>query len=151
MSEKTYMNEEKASAWARGFVLFAGVMLLLNAVFQVIAGFAAILEDDFYVVTRNYAFEVDVTAWGWIHLGLGILLGLTGLGIMVGQTWARVVGIGVAVLSAVVNFFFIPYYPVWSLLIIALNVFVIWALCVYGRREAERAGMRSGARSQPRP
>jgi hypothetical protein len=147
MSEKTYTAEAKRSDWALGFVLFAGVLLITIGIFQAIAGLAAIFEDDFYVVTKNYAFEVDVTAWGWIHLGLGILLIVTGWGMMAGQLWARVVGIGLAVLSAVANFLFVPYYPVWSLLIIALDVFVIWALCVYGQRETARTRMRAETRS----
>jgi len=112
-------------------------------IFQAIAGFAAILENDFYVVGRNYAFEIDVTAWGWIHLVLGIVVFIAGWGVLVGRTWARVVGITLAVLCAIANFLFIPYYPVWSLLIIALSVFVIYALAVYGTREAEQIGLTS--------
>jgi hypothetical protein len=154
MSEQTHATkakEEKATMWATGLALFAGVLLITIGIFQAIAGFAAILEDRFYIVTRNYAYEIDVTAWGWIHLGLGILLGLTGWGIIAGQLWARVVGIGLAVLSAIANFLFIPYYPVWSLLIIALDVFVIWALCVYVQRAAELAPPREAERVEPRP
>jgi hypothetical protein len=138
MAQKAY-TDEKVSGWAVGFVLFAGIMLITIGIFQAIVGFAAIIENEFYVVARNYAFEVDVTAWGWIHLILGIVVGIAGWGVMMGALWARIVGITVAVLSAIANFFFIPYYPFWSLLIIALDVFVIWALCVYGRKEAGRA------------
>jgi hypothetical protein len=138
MAQKSYADE-KVSGWAVGFVLFAGIMLITIGIFQAIVGFAAIIENEFYVVARNYAYEVDVTAWGWIHLILGIVVGIAGWGVMMGALWARIVGITVAVLSAIANFFFIPYYPFWSLLIIALDVFVIWALCVYGRKEAGRA------------
>jgi hypothetical protein len=138
MAQKSYADE-KVSGWTVGFVLFAGIMMITIGIFQAIMGFAAIIENEFYVVARNYAYEVDVTAWGWIHLILGIVIGIAGWGVMVGALWARIVGITLAVLSAIANFFFIPYYPVWSLLIIALDVFVIWALCVYGRKEADRA------------
>jgi hypothetical protein len=77
----------------------------------------------------SYTFEFDVTAWGWIHLLLG-LVGLgTGIGILVGQTWARILGVFIAGVSTVSNFMFMPYYPFWSLAVIALDVLVIWALC----------------------
>ncbi|GLW66233.1 hypothetical protein Arub01_44770 [Actinomadura rubrobrunea] len=148
MSEKTQppATEERRAEWALGVVLFAGILLITVGIFQLIAGIAALAEHRFYAVTASYAFSVDVTAWGWIHIGLGLLLVLTGWGIMTGRLWARIVGVGMAVLSAVANFLFIPYYPVWSVLIIALDVFVIWALCVYGQREAMRLGMRAGPR-----
>ena len=95
---------------------------------------AAIFEDQFFVVGPNYVYDVDATAWGWIHLILGVVVFFAGAGALTGQTWARVVGITLACLSAVANFFFIPYYPIWSLVIIALDILVIWALAVYGRR-----------------
>jgi hypothetical protein len=84
-------------------------------------------------VTPNYVFKLDVTAWGWIHLLLGILIFAAGLGLFAGQVWARVVGVGLALLSAIATFGFIPYYPFWSVLIIALAIGVIWALTAHGR------------------
>lgn len=130
---------ERTSGWAVGFVVFAAVMMMIIGAFQVIAGVAAIFEDDFFVVGPNYLYDVDVTAWGWIHLILGVIMFCAGLGVMSGAAWARVVGITLASLSAIANFFFIPYYPLWSILVIALDVAVIWALSVYGRREAGTA------------
>ena len=127
---------EETSGWAVGFVVFAAVMMMLAGGFQVIAGLAAIFDDEFFVVGANYVFDVDVTAWGWIHLILGVIIFAAGAGVLQGATWARVVGITLASLSAFANFFFIPYYPVWSIVIIALDVAVIWALSVYGRRAA---------------
>ena len=129
-------GDERASGWAVGFVVFAAVMMMLAGGFQTIAGIAAIFEDEFFVVGPNYVYDVDVTAWGWIHLILGVILFAAGAGVLSGATWARVVGITLASLSAFANFFFIPYYPFWSIVIIALDVAVIWALSVYGRREA---------------
>ena len=127
---------ERPSGWTIGFVVFAAVMMVLVGTFQVIAGIAAIFEDEFFVVGPNYVYDVDVTAWGWIHLILGLALVLAGFGALKGAMWARVVGITLASLSAISNFFFIPYYPVWSIVIIAADVLVIWALSVYGRRES---------------
>src|SRR5512135_556229 len=120
-----------ASGWATGRGLFASVVLILAGVAQALAGLAAILEDKVYVVTANYVYELDVTGWGWIHLILGVVVALAGVYVLSGRVWARVVGIALAGLSALANFFFIPYYPLWTLLIIALDVFVIWALATY--------------------
>ena len=116
------------SGWAVGGITFAVVMMIMIGVFQVIAGLVAIFNDDFYVVARNYTFDLDTTAYGWIHLILGVLVAFAGWGVFTGAAWARAVGMILAILSAIVNFFFIPYYPFWSILVIALCVWVIWAL-----------------------
>ena len=116
------------SGWAIGGITFAVVMLAMIGIFQLIAGLVAIVDDDFYVVTQNYTFDIDTSAWGWIHLLLGILLVLASYGLYSGATWGAAVAIVMAVLTAVENFFFIPYYPFWSILVIGLCVWVIWAL-----------------------
>jgi cell division protein FtsW (lipid II flippase) len=125
--------EPTSSDSAVVFVLDAVILMLLAGMFQVLVGLLAIFENEIYVQTRNYLFKFDVTTWGWIHLVVGVVVGLAALGLLRGRTWARVVGIILAVLSAIANFLFIPYYPVWSLLIIAVDVFIIWALAVHGR------------------
>jgi hypothetical protein len=124
---------EATSGWAVGFILFAAIMMIMIGVFQAIAGLVAIFENEFYVATRNYLFQFDATTWGWIHLIAGVIIAFAGWGLMSGRTWARVVGIILAVLSAIANFAFIPYYPFWALTIIALDVLVIWALAAHGR------------------
>jgi hypothetical protein len=124
---------EEASGWAVGFILFAGIMMVMSGFFQALAGLVAIFENEFYVATRNYLFQFDATTWGWIHLLVGLVVALAGFAVMAGRTWGRVVGITLAVLSAVANFLFIPYYPFWSLTVIALDIFVIWALAAHGR------------------
>ena len=125
-------TSRKPSGWAVGFTVFAAIMMLMVGVFQALQGLVAIFENEFYVATRNYLFQFDATTWGWIHLVIGVLVAFAGWGLLSGQTWARVVGITLAVLSAIANFLFIPYYPFWSLLIIILNVFVIWAVAAHG-------------------
>jgi hypothetical protein len=120
--------DPQPSGWAIGGITFAATMLVVIGIFQIIAGLAAIFDDDFYVVTQNYAFDLDVSAWGWIHLIVGILLVVTGYFLFARATWAAGVALGLAVLSAVANFFFIPYYPFWAILVIGLDVWVIWAL-----------------------
>ncbi len=116
------------SGWAVGGVVFAATMMLVVGTFQMIAGLVAIFDDEFYVVGREYTFELDTTVWGWIHLLLGILLAVGGWALFARNAWAGVFAIVLASLSAIANFFFIPYYPFWSIVIIALDVWVIWAL-----------------------
>jgi hypothetical protein len=118
----------EVSGWAVGGIVFAASMLTMAGVFQMLAGIVAIVNDEFFVATRNYTFDLDVSAWGWIHLVIGIVMLATGLGLFGRRTWAGVTGIFIAMLSALANFFFIPYYPIWSLLVIGLDVWVIWAL-----------------------
>jgi hypothetical protein len=130
------MATQEVSGWTAGFVVFAGVILMMVGVFHALTGLAAILENEFFVVGPNYAYELDVTAWGWLHLIYGIIVAGAGWGVFSGATWARLVGIFLAAMSAVGNFFFIPYQPVWAILIIALDVLVIAALSAYGREEA---------------
>jgi len=127
-NEPARRGEPPISGWAAGGLAFAACVLTLIGAFQIIAGLAAIFEDDFFVVTQNYAFDLDASAWGWIHLILGIVLVVTGWGLFTRAPWAGVTAIFLAMLSAVVNFFFIPYYPFWSVLIIALDIWVIWSL-----------------------
>ena len=88
----------------------------------------AIIDDNFYVVGQNYTFDIDTTAWGWIHLLLGVLVLLAGIYLFRGATWAAATAVVLAVISAIANFFFIPYYPFWSLLMIAMAIWVIWSL-----------------------
>ena len=121
-------QDEQVSGWAIGGIAFAATIMVLIGVFQILAGLVAIFNDDFYVVTQNYTFDLDTTAWGWIHLVIGLLLLITGAGLLARQTWAGLAAIFLAMLSAVANFFFIPYYPFWSIVVIALDVWVIWAL-----------------------
>ena len=119
------------NSWAGGLTLFAGVILATVGVFQFFQGLAAVIKGSFYVVAPNNIYEFSISSWGWIHLILGIVLAVTGFFILTGQPWARVVGIVVARPSALSNFLFIPYYPIWALVLIALDVAVIWALTTY--------------------
>ena len=133
MSNDAYSRAgRQTSGWAVGFILFAAIMMIMVGVFQALQGLIAIFENEFYVATRNYLFEFDATTWGWIHLLVGVLVAIGGWGLLSGRTWARALAITMAVLSAIANFAFIPYYPFWSLLIIALDVVVIWAVAAHG-------------------
>jgi hypothetical protein len=122
----------ETTSWAVGFILFAAIMMIMVGVFQAFQGLVGIFENEFYVPTRNYLFQFDATTWGWTHLILGLVVAFAGWGLLSGRTWARTVAIVLAVLSAIANFAFIPYYPFWSLLIITLDIFVIWAVAAHG-------------------
>jgi len=113
---------------AHGTAAFAGVMLLTVGVFQVIEGIAALAKDSVYVTGVDYTFEFDVTTWGWVHLVIGLIGLATGLGIVTGQAWGLLGGIVIACIGAISNFAFMPYFPFWSLAVVAFNIFVIWAL-----------------------
>ena len=135
MSNEAYSRAARGgetSGWAVGFVLFAAIMMIMVGVFDALQGLIGIFQNEFYVATRNYLFKLDATTWGWIHLILGVLIAFAGWGLLSGRTWARVVGITLAVISAITNFLWIPYYPFWAILIITLDVFVIWALAAHG-------------------
>lgn len=112
---------------------FAAVMLFISGVLSIFRGIMGIAEDDVFVATPNYVFKFDLTSWGWIHLILGAVAVLVSIGLFSAAVWARVVGVGIAALLLVVSFLSIPYSPVWSITLIALYSFVIWALCVVQR------------------
>ncbi|TCI97649.1 hypothetical protein [Aeromicrobium sp. IC_218] len=114
---------------ALGVTAFAGFMLAIVGLFQVLQGLAAIGEDEVFVDGPKYTYELDVTTWGWVHLVVGVIAVLVAIGILVGNDVARIAGVVVAALACVSNFVFLPYYPWWSLAIIVFNVAVIWALC----------------------
>jgi hypothetical protein len=131
-------EETAPSGWV-GWIVFAAVLMLITGAFQAIQGLVAIFKDTYYVVASSgLVVNVDYTAWGWTHLAFGALLILTGLGLFTGSMWARVLGVAVAALSMIVNFAFMAAFPVWSIVVIALDVFIILALTLHGS-EMKRA------------
>jgi uncharacterized membrane protein len=129
-------GSSSGGAWVTGWTAFAGAMMIFGGVMAIFQGIAAIANDDFFVITRNYAYSSDLTSWGWIHLILGILVVLAGAALFRGALWARITGIVLAGLSMIANFIWLPYYPVWAIVLIAVDAFVIWALCIGTSREA---------------
>ncbi|MGE3289470.1 MAG: hypothetical protein AB7J32_25690 [Pseudonocardia sp.] len=116
-----------------GLSVFAGVMMIIGGAYHAFMGLSALFNDKVYLATPEYIYQFDLTGWGWIHLILGIVVAAAGIGVLKGMTWGRVVGIVVASISLIVNFLFLPHYPLWSILIIALDVAIIWALATYAR------------------
>jgi hypothetical protein len=117
------------SAWAGGVSLFGGIIMATVGLFQFFEGLSAIRNDKVYASTPQYVYEFDITLWGWFHLILGAIAVAVGVAIVAGQPWAFFTGIFLAAMSAVTQFLFVPYYPLWALTIIAIDFAVIWALC----------------------
>jgi hypothetical protein len=131
--EGYYSPDTGVTGWA-GWVAFAGIMLVMLGFFQMIEGLVALFNDGFYLVrAEGLVVNVDYNAWGWTHLILGAIAVAVGFGLMVGNMFARVAGIAIAMLSAILNLVFISAYPVWSAIVIAIDVIVIYAIVVHGR------------------
>lgn len=123
---------------AKGGMLFAGVMLILLGLLQFFEGISALSHDPVLVRTPNYLFQFSTTTWGWIHVFIGLAVAVVGCYVLTAAPWARGIAIGLAALQAFFSFFFLPYYPLWALIIVALDAFVIWALVVAPTREHAR-------------
>ncbi|MEK7599864.1 MAG: hypothetical protein AAB462_02425 [Patescibacteria group bacterium] len=124
-------NNKELSNWT-GWVFFAGLMMILSGLFQAIAGLTALLRPTWYVATEKSLLVFNYTAWGWIHLSIGLLILLAGFSLLHGSKWARIVAVILAILSAVAALASVSAYPIWSILIITIDVLVIHAVTVYG-------------------
>ncbi|QTE02034.1 DUF7144 family membrane protein [Streptomyces cyanogenus] len=124
----------RGGGWATGGVTFAGVLMLCGGVLSVLQGIAAVAGDDVYFRLGAYVYKMNLTGWGVIHIILGALVLLTGIGLLMDMAWARIAGLVIVALSLVAQFLFLPYQPVWSFVMMAIDVFVIWALAT--RQEA---------------
>ena len=123
---------EQPSGWV-GWITFAAVMMIMLGCFHAIQGLVALFDDQkFLVVNDELIVTVDYTAWGWVHLIGGIIVALAGISLFAGRTWARVVAVIAAMLSAIVNIAFLSAYPIWSATMIALDILIIWAVTVHG-------------------
>lgn len=126
-------SKPKPNLWAQGWVAFAAVIMIIVGIFHAMSGFVALVNDDeFYVAAQEWLFDFNNSVWGWIHLIVGVIVALTGFGLFTGNSKARTAALIIVVTSAVLNFAWLPYYPVWSVLMIALAVTVIWALTTPG-------------------
>ncbi|MER5360833.1 hypothetical protein [Streptomyces sp. NPDC002785] len=118
-----------------GWTTFAAVLMIFGGAMAAFEGIAAIAKGSVFVATRNYVFQFSLTGWGWIHLLLGIFIVLAGVALLTGVAWARAVGIVLAGMSALANFLWLPFYPFWSIVLIAINVVILWALCAGPQEE----------------
>ena len=136
-SVQTGAPAKTTSGWAIGWIFFAAMMMMLIGTFHAIAGLIAIIDDEFYVSTREYVLQFDTTQWGWIHLVWGVVVAVAGGYVLTGSVIARTVGVVMALVSAVLGFAWLPYAPVWGVTLIAIAVSVIWALTAHGRDVVE--------------
>ncbi|MFD8807110.1 DUF7144 family membrane protein [Streptomyces sp. NPDC059597] len=116
---------------AEGGAMFGGVLMLVTGILAILQGISAIAADDVYARVGLYVYKINLTGWGWILLVLGVISVITGVGVLMRQEWARMVGILLASLSIIAQFLFLPYSPIWSLIMIGIDFFVIWALATY--------------------
>jgi hypothetical protein len=128
----TEAEAEGLGGWTSGFIVFAAVMMIVLGIFNAIGGLAGVIEDDFYVVRDGYDLKIDVTTWGWIQLIGGTIVALAGCYLLSGHLWARLTAILVVFVSMIWNFFSIPYYPVWNIVMIALSIGILWAIIGHG-------------------
>jgi len=126
--------EQGPSGLALGMTLVAAAFMMIGGLFDFFEGLAALIRGQFFVVLPNYAFSISVTGWGWLHLIMGALVFATGAALLTDHLWARIAGVVIASASAVMNFVMLPYYPLWGFLIIALDIFIVWALLSPRRR-----------------
>jgi hypothetical protein len=132
MTQQSEQGARTQTGWV-GWVVFAGFMLMMVGAFHVIEGLVAVFRDEVFLVgPKGLVVNVDYTTWGWVHILGGVLAILTGIGLLAGQLWARALAVIVAFASAVINMAFLPAYPVWSAIVIAIDVLVIWAVTVHG-------------------
>ena len=130
-STDTATPRRTSSAWV-GWVVFAAVIVIVMGAFEAIEGLVAIFKDQYYLVpSTGLVVSVDYTVWGWVHLLLGLAAVAAGIALLQGRSWGRILVIGLAGLSAIVNLGFLSAYPVWSTIVIAFDVIVIFALTVH--------------------
>ena len=126
------ITEHPQTAWA-GWAYFAGIMMMMVGAFQIIEGLTALFNQNYLLVkSSGLVVHVNFTAWGWVHLIIGVVAVGAGFAVMAGRMWGRVIGILMAGLSAIVNLAFIAAYPLWAMTIITVDGLVIYALAVHG-------------------
>lgn len=117
-----------------GWIGFAGIILILNGVFSAVQGFMALLgSNTYYLVSSGTLYLFDITGWGWWNIIIGVLLVLTGVALFGGATWARIIAVILAALSAVGQMLLLPAQPWWAFIVIAIDVLVIYAVTAHGR------------------
>lgn len=128
----------RQTGWV-GWIAFAAAMLVMLGFFHIIQGLVALFrnEEVFVAGSSRLVVSVDYTGWGWTHIIGGAIAILIGACLMAGQMWARIVAVLVALASAMVNIAFLPAYPIWSALMIGVDILVIWAVTVHGSEMKE--------------
>jgi hypothetical protein len=127
------VDTDEVTGWV-GWIAFAAIMMALVGSFHAMAGLVALFKDEYYLVGRSgLVVNVSYTTWGWVHLLMGVVMVVGGLFLIAGQMWARILAVLVAFVSTILNLAFLSAYPIWSTIMIAVDVLVIYAVCVHGR------------------
>jgi hypothetical protein len=133
-AEEAQLAERRGGAGAVAGAVLAGVLMTLTGLYSFLAGLAMVLRAPFFVYHGGYLYVWSTHGWGWVELILGAVVVAAGVCVLLGMMWARVVGVILATLSGVASFLSLPFYPIWSIILIAFNLFIIWALVADGRR-----------------
>jgi hypothetical protein len=131
VTQRTYDTTTETTGWV-GWIAFAGVMMIIGGTLSTIFGFVAAVNDQWVVFQQGEDVLLDVSAWGWIHIIVGIVVFLCGFGVFTGNLFARTVGVIIAALSLIAQFFWLPVYPIWAIIVITIDALVIWALTAHG-------------------
>jgi hypothetical protein len=116
----------------------AGALVFTSAVLTVLQGVQALVDREPLIIGSHYIYRFSATGWGWIHIAAGIVLGIIAVALITGAAWARVTAIVMACISIVTMFMWLPYYPMWSIIVIALDVVIIWAVATWDTTTAWR-------------
>ena len=141
MTDETYQQtgyttagtyETEPSGWT-GWIVFAGVMMIISGCLNALYGLIAVVNDEWVVWTNSASLYLDLSQWGAIHIVIGLVVLLSGIGVFSGNVLARTVGVIAASVSLIANFIFLPAYPLWALAVITIDLLVIWALTAHGK------------------
>lgn len=124
-------NRPTRTGFAVGATFAAAIILVAAGLLSLLQGIAAVAKDELFVAGIEYTYEFDLTTWGWIHIVVGVLAVAIGLGLFTGAMWARVAGLIIAAISIVINFLWLPYYPLWGVVVIALDLVIMWAIVAW--------------------
>ncbi|WAC57366.1 DUF7144 family membrane protein [Gordonia sp. SL306] len=129
--EPRYEDHRVQQGFAGGTTIAAAILLLTGGIIGLLQGISAVAKDDLFVVGPQYVYKMDITSWGWIHIVVSIVAIGIAIGMFTGAAWARIAAIIVAALSIILNFLWLPYYPWWSVLVIAIDLVIIWAVATW--------------------
>lgn len=131
-------REETAGTGWYGWIVLGAYLLMLNGILQMIAGFAGIFSPDYFVATPDKLLLLSYEGWGWVNVLAGLFLLSTGASLLAGKTWARISAIFVVIISALTHLAFINAYPIWGVILITIDVFILYALIKHGNEVREQ-------------
>jgi len=135
MAEETYQTSDYSTStrtgWT-GWITFAAIMMIIAGSLNALYGLIAVINDEWVVWTNRASLYLDISQWGWVHLIVGLVVLFSGIGLFSGNVLARTVGVIAVGISLMSNFFFLPAYPLWAIVVITIDVLVIWALTAHG-------------------